>query len=334
LSPSDLAQVLGQLPKVNDPNLLIGSNTADDCAVYRINDRQVLVQTVDYFTPVVDDPFQFGEIAAANSLSDIYAMGCKPLIALNIIGYPKELPMEVLAKILQGGASKAAEAGIPVVGGHTIDDTEPKYGLVITALADISEIIANKGSRIGDELILTKPLGSGIITTAIKNNAAEPKLIEKVTKLMATLNRDAAEAMRTISPHACTDITGFGLLGHLHEMTNASRVGAEIYLDEVPVIEEVQDLARKGYIPGGSRANLAFLSDAVFWDTAIHETERLILCDAQTSGGLLIAVAPEESDRLTEELRKRGTLAAHRIGRITDDPSVKIRVISHRAFQR
>jgi selenide,water dikinase len=261
-------------------------------------------------------------------------MGCKPLIALNIIGYPKELPMEVLAKILQGGASKAAEAGIPVVGGHTIDDTEPKYGLVITALADISEIIANKGSRIGDELILTKPLGSGIITTAIKNNAAEPKLIEKVTKLMATLNRDAAEAMRTISPHACTDITGFGLLGHLHEMTNASRVGAEIYLDEVPVIEEVQDLARKGYIPGGSRANLAFLSDAVFWDTAIHETERLILCDAQTSGGLLIAVAPEESDRLTEELRKRGTLAAHRIGRITDDPTVKIRVISHRAFQR
>ncbi len=289
------------------------------------------MQTVDYFTPVVDDPFRFGEIAAANALSDIYAMGCEPMIALNIIGFPigrrlNELPMDILAKILQGGASKAAEAGIPIVGGHTIQDNEPKYGLVVTAIADIDSVVANAGSRVGDDLILTKPLGSGIVTTAIKNDAASQELIEKITTLMATLNRDAAHAMKTVSPHACTDITGFGLLGHIHEMTLSTGVGAEIYLNQVPVLDEVWDLARQGYIPGGTRANLKFLSDAVVWDPSISEVEQLVLCDAQTSGGLLIAVAPEESDRLIQALKEKGTLAAHRIGKIIDDPSARIRV--------
>lgn len=284
------------------------------------------MQTVDYFTPVVDDPFRFGEIGAANSLSDIYAMGCEPLLALNIIGFPKDLPMEILAKILQGGASKAAEAGIPIVGGHTVDDKEPKYGLVVTSIAEIEQVVANEGAREGDDLILTKPLGSGIITTAIKNDIAGPELIEKATSLMARLNRDAAFAMKEVSPHACTDITGFGLLGHLHEMTLASGVGAEVYLDQVPVLEEVWSLVKRGCIPGGTRANLKFLAEDVSWDPALSEAERLVLCDAQTSGGLLIAVDPSEGERLIQELQKRGSLAAHRIGRIIQDPSAGIRV--------
>jgi len=306
--------------------VLIGTNTADDCAVYRINDHQALVQTVDYFTPVVDDPFQYGEIAAANSLSDIYAMGCEPLLALNIIGFPKDLPMEIMAKILQGGASKAAEAGISIVGGHTIDDKEPKYGLVVTALAEIDDIIANAGARVGDDLVLTKPLGSGIGITAVKQNVGGEALVETITTLMATLNKDAASAMKSISPHAVTDVTGFGLLGHLHEMTAASKVGAEIWFDQVPLIPSLPELTRKGYIPGGTKANLKFLEGDVLWDEEVSEIDRLILCDAQTSGGLLIAVDAGESNKLIEELQKVGTLAAHRIGTIINDPTGKIRV--------
>lgn len=282
---------------------------------------------MDFFTPVVDDPFLFGQIAAANSLSDIYAMGCDPLMALNIIGFPNDLAMDILATILQGGAAKAAEAGIPIVGGHTVDDKEPKYGLVVTALAAIESVVANRGARVGDDLILTKPLGSGILTSAIKRDAASPEAADEIGKLMATLNKEAAAAMRAVSPHACTDITGFGLLGHLHEMTRASGVGAEVYRDEVPVLNDVWDLATKGHIPGGTRANRSFLGDNVLWDPAISEREQLVLCDAQTSGGLLIAVDAVESDRLIEALKSRGTPAAHRIGRIIDDPSGRIRVL-------
>jgi selenide,water dikinase len=235
--------------------------------------------------------------------------------------------MDILARILQGGASKAAEAGIPIVGGHTIDDKEPKYGLVVTAISEIEGIVANKGARVGDDLILTKPLGSGIITTAIKNDMAGPELIDKATTLMATLNRDAAFAMKEVSPHACTDVTGFGLLGHLHEMTLASGVGAEVYLDQVPVLDEVWHLVKKGCIPGGTRANLRFLADDVVWESMVAEQARLVLCDAQTSGGLLIAVDPSDRDRLVEALKKKGTPAAHRIGRIVADPSARIRVL-------
>ncbi len=282
---------------------------------------------MDYFAPVCDDPFQFGEIAAANSLSDIYAMGCKPLLALNIIGFPsKKLSMDILAKILQGGASKAAEAGIPVVGGHTIEDKEPKYGLVVTAIAEIDRVVANAGARVGDDLILTKPLGIGVVTTAMRDDAAGEELTAKVIQLMSTLNLDAALAMEKVSPHACTDITGFGLLGHLHEMTLASGVGAEIFLDQIPVLSEVWELVRKKYIPGGARTNLTFLADALEWDPSISASEQLVLSDPQTSGGLLVAVSPEEGDRLIEELKKRGTLAAHRIGRVVEDPSAKIRI--------
>jgi selenide,water dikinase len=307
--------------------VLIGNNTADDCAVYRINDQQALVQSVDYFTPVVDDPFRYGEIAAANALSDIYAMGCEPMLALNIIGFPKELPMEILVEILQGGASKAAEAGIPIVGGHTIDDKEPKYGLIVSALADIDEIVANAGAEVGDDLILTKPLGSGIGITAANRNVGGPALVEAISILMATLNKEASAAMKIISPHACTDVTGFGLLGHLHEMTAASKVGAEIFVDMIPVLPGISELARKGHIPGGTKANYRFLADAIVWDDTISEIDRMVLCDAQTSGGLLIAVDPRESERLIEELKSRGTPAAHRIGRIVHDSTGRIRVL-------
>ncbi len=319
--------MLGQLPVIEDPDLLIGSNTVDDSAVYRINDRQALVQTVDFFPPVVDDPFRYGEIAAANSLSDIYAMGCEPLIALNIVAFPKDLPLEILAKILEGGASKTREAGIPIVGGHSVDDREPKYGLVVTAIADIGEVVSNAGARVGDELVLTKPLGSGILISAIKRDRLDTAGIEKVSTLMATLNRDAAAAMKTVSAHACTDITGFGLLGHLREMTSASGVGAEVYLDQVPIVEEVWSLATAGNIPGGTRANLAFLAETIRWDPALTEKQKLVLCDAQTSGGLLIAVHPSETDRLIAALQERRTHAAHRIGRIVEDPSGAIRVL-------
>ncbi len=319
--------MLGQLPVIDDPNLLIGSNTADDCAVYRISERQALVQTVDFFTPVVDDPFRYGEIAAANSLSDIYAMGCSPLMALNIIGFPKDLPMQILADILAGGASKAREAGIPIVGGHTVDDREPKYGLVVTALADIDDVVANAGARVGDDLVLTKPLGSGILVSAIKRERLDAAGIEKISALMATLNRDAAAAMKTVSAHACTDVTGFGLLGHLREMTSASGVGAEVYVDQVPILEEVWPLAVAGNIPGGTRANLAYLNPVLRWDSAITEQQRLVLCDAQTSGGLLIAVDSGRTARLIAALKERGTPAAHRIGRIIDDASGAIRIL-------
>jgi selenide,water dikinase len=253
-------------------------------------------------------------------------MGCEPLLALNVIGFPKDLSMDILAEILKGGASKAAEAGIPVIGGHTVDDNEPKYGLVVTAIAEIDDVVSNAGARVGDALILTKPLGSGIVVSALKKAAASPELIERVTTLMATLNRDAARAMREVMPHACTDVTGFGLLGHLHEMTAASAVGAEIIFGQVPVMEEVWGLARKGHVPGGTLANLKFFSDYIEWEPSLSELERLVLCDAQTSGGLLIACDVSDSDRLIDLLKKKGTLAAHPIGRIIESPSGRIRV--------
>ncbi len=252
--------MLGQLPVIEDPDLLIGSNTVDDSAVYRINDRQALVQTVDFFPPVVDD-------------------------------------------------------------------REPKYGLVVTAIANIDDVVHNAGARVGDELLLTKPLGSGILISAIKRDRLDTAGIEKVSILMATLNRDAAAAMKTVSAHACTDITGFGLLGHLREMTSASGVGAEVYFDQVPTLDEVWSLATGGNIPGGTRDNLALLEQTLQWDPALTEQQKLVLCDAQTSGGLLIAVDSRETAKLMTALQERQTPAAHRIGRIIEDPSGAIRVL-------
>jgi len=309
--------VLRSLPVPVDPNVLVGAATADDAAVYRLSADQALVATVDYITPVVDDPYQFGAIAAANSLSDIYAMGARPLFALNVVGFPREtLPLETLARILEGGAAVAAEAGIGVLGGHSVDDPEPKYGMVALGLVHPDRVVANAGAQPGDRLFLTKPLGMGIVTTAIKRDLAAPATVEQAVTSMRTLNRAGAEAMLAVGPHAATDITGFGLVGHLLEMLQASGAGAHLHLARVPLVDGVWELARSGCYPGGSLRNLAHVAPSVDWGD-LDEAEQIVLADAQTSGGLLIAVPAERAAALRAELEARGALAAAEIGEVT-----------------
>ena len=320
-------QVLHQLPVPHDPNLILGGSGTDDAAVYKISDDIALVQTVDYFTPIVDDPYTFGVIAAANALSDIYAMGVKPVMALNIVGFPvNELSLDILVEILRGGADKAKEAGIPIAGGHSIEDKEPKYGMVITGLAHPDRIITNSGAKPGDVLILTKPIGTGIITTAVKAEVATQESIDAAVKVMSTLNRAAAECMMKIGVNSCTDVTGFGLLGHLYEMISASGVGAEVSYGKVPLIPGTWELADELIIPAGTSRNHEYLGDYVIWSDGVEYEEQMVLCDAQTSGGLLISVPEEKSAALIESLEDSGALAASRIGRITEDKICKIRV--------
>lgn len=299
--------MLRHLPPTIDPNVLVGAELSDDAAVYRLSDEQALVATLDFITPVVDDPYQFGAIAAANALSDVYAMGARPLFALNVVGFPRErLPLEQLGRIIQGGADKAAEAGIGILGGHSVDDPEPKYGLVVLGLVDPKRVVTNRGARPGDVLVLTKPLGIGIITTALKRDAVSAQTVAQAVAVMSMLNRAASEAMVAVGVNAATDVTGFGLLGHLAEILNASRVGARIEAGAVPLLPEVMELAEAGYVPGGTRRNRDALADFVQWGTEVDEATRLILCDAQTSGGLLIAVPGERRALLLRELEARG----------------------------
>lgn len=302
-------------------------DTADDAAVYQIESGSAIVQTVDFITPVVDDPYSCGQIAAANSLSDIYAMGATPLFALNIVGFPVgSLPLTILEDILRGGADKVREAGASIIGGHSIDDPEPKYGLVVTGLIDPARIFRNSTARVGDDLILTKPLGIGIITTGIKRGNVEQATIAAAVDLMATLNKGASKAMVEIGAHACTDVTGFGLLGHLREMTRSSRVGARLFLSKVPVLPEAWGLVRNGICPGGTKRNLDSLRDSVLWNPGIGEEAQLILCDAQTSGGLLIAVPKDRSDMLIRHLQLQHTPASAVIGELILDPQGRIQV--------
>lgn len=315
------------MPKIEDPNVLVGTNTADDAAVYKIRDDLAIVQTVDYFTPVVDDPYTFGMITAANSLSDIYAMGANPLFALNIVGFPsKTLPMEVLAEILKGGAAKALEAGVSIIGGHTIDDNEPKYGMAVTAVIDPKKVITNSGARVGDVLVLTKPLGIGIITTAIKRGLVAQDTLDRAVQVMSTLNKAAAEVMVQVGVHACTDITGFGFLGHLHEMARGSGVGAKISLSKVPVLPEAWDLIAQGVAPAGTHKNLEYLGSNVVWDESVSREARLVLADAQTSGGLLIAVAEEKAGQLLRALEEARVPVVSAVGEVIDDPESRIQV--------
>jgi selenide,water dikinase len=319
-------QVLHQIPKLYDSNVIVGYDESDDAAVYKISDDLAMVQTVDYFTPIVDDPYEFGSIASANAISDIYAMGAKPIMGLNIVGFPVDkLPMDVLVQILRGGSDKAKEAGITIAGGHTIDDNEPKYGMVITGLVHPDKIIRNSGAKPGDVLVLTKPIGTGIITTAMKEDIASQETAEYAIKVMSTLNKSAAECMIQIGVNACTDITGFGLLGHLHEIVSASFVGSEISLKEVPIINGTYELADDLIIPAGTMRNHEYLSDYVIWDDISYEYQ-MILCDSQTSGGLLISVSEEKSNDLVKALQSSGTLASATIGRIIQDDQHKIRV--------
>lgn len=305
------------MPLVNNESVLVGTQFADDAAVYQLNAETAIAATVDFFTPVVDDPYDFGQIAAANALSDIYAMGARPLFALNLAGFPRDrLPLDVLGTIVEGGSAKAAEAGIFVIGGHTVDDPEPKYGLAVVGQVAPNRVVRNVGALPGDRLFLTKPLGSGIITTAIKRGLASEQLIQRIVRVMGTLNRGASEAMVEVGPDAATDVTGFGLLGHLWEMVSGSGVGATIDPDQVPVLPEVWQFAREGVVPGGTRRNLAALVDKIIWGNSVDEVDQLVLTDAQTSGGLLIAVRPDRADALRAALEDHNTLAAAEIGTI------------------
>lgn len=325
IRPQYLEKVLKDLPVVFDKNVLIGAGNSDDAAVYKINDETAIVQTVDFFTPIVDDPYYFGAIAAANALSDIYAMGARPLFALNIVGFPdNRLPMQVLKDILRGASDKAAEAGISVLGGHTVEDTEPKFGMVVTGVIHPDKVLSNGNAKPGDVLILTKPIGTGIVSTAVKNGLAEQKTANIARELMATLNAKAAGVMMNFNVNSCTDVTGFGLLGHLKEMVEASKVTAEIIADKIPLIDGVYQLALAGAIPGGTKNNLDFVSEITSWSDKISDLMKLIICDAQTSGGLLISIPENESENLLLELKNHGVENAAIIGKMSDCDTPKI----------
>ena len=307
------------LPPVTDPRVIIGANTADDAAVYKLDDRTALVQTVDFFTPVVDDPYLFGSVAAANSLSDIYAMGARPIFALNVVAFPvNDLPLEVMSRILKGGSDKAHEAGIHIVGGHSIEDKEPKYGLVVTGLVAPDKVVSNAGARPGDALLLTKPIGSGIISTALKGGHAGEEDASRVIAVMTELNKAASEAMLECGVNACTDVTGFGLAGHLYEMMQASGVKALARFGDVPLIEGALELAQKGIVPGGTRRNLDYLNDSVDWQEGVSEVDKLIFCDAQTSGGLLISLPRERAQKLLQGINGKGGLQAALVGEVAE----------------
>ena len=324
---SELAQVLRHLIPTEDPNALVGAMTGDDAAVYRIADDRALVVTADFFTPIVDDAYDFGRIAAANALSDIYAMGAKPLFGLNLVGFPRKLLHEgLLEEILQGGGTVCRDAGIAVLGGHSVDDAEPKFGMVIVGEVHPDCLLTNAGARPGDALILTKPIGTGILTTGIKANAVAPELVQRAVDVMAALNRGAAEAMGCSGAHASTDVTGFGLLGHLRSMMRASGTSATVRARNVPLLPGVEELADAGNVPGGTGRNQGDLFKDVSWGDAVHERFRVLLNDAQTSGGLLISTPEDGVDELLEELEGRAPVAAV-IGRVTEGEPGKIEVV-------
>ena len=302
---------------------MVGISTGDDAAVYRLTDDIALIQTIDFFPPVVDDPYDYGAIAAANALSDVYAMGGHPLIALNVVAFPDELDKEILGRILKGGAEKTAEAGAIIAGGHTIEDSEPKYGLSVTGIIQPGHQVANVGAKPGDVLVLTKPLGSGVLTTAHKNGALDDTTLAEVVAIMAQLNRDASEAMIEVGVNACTDITGFGLLGHLKGMLDGSEVGATLFLSDIPTIPAAWEMIDRGFVPGGTGRNRIWIEDSVNWHPEITEAGRIMLMDAQTSGGLLIAVPADKRDALLAALQTRNT-PARVIGHATEQRELSI----------
>jgi selenide,water dikinase len=310
-----------------DSNLIVGLESPDDAAVYKISEELALIQTVDFFTPIVDDPYWFGQIAAANALSDIYAMGGVPKTAMNLVAFPlKDMDLSVLRSILQGGLDKMKEAEVVLVGGHSVEDKELKYGLSVTGFIHPQRIFKKRNLMIGDCLILTKPLGTGIINTAIKGGFATGEIVDSVTRLMATLNREAAEVMRDYPVHACTDITGFGLLGHLAEMISESQLGLEILAERIPIIPESISFAQMGLVPGGAQKNREFREAIVDFSPSLDSVFRDILFDPQTSGGLLISVAEKAAEELLEILRERGSDQAALIGNVVAEPAGRIRV--------
>ena len=311
-----------------DSNLIVGLDRADDAGVYKITDDIAIIQTVDFFTPIVDDPYQFGQIAAANALSDVYAMGGVPKTAMNLVAFPlKQMDMSILRQILQGGLDKMKEAGVVLVGGHSVEDKELKYGLSVTGFIHPDRILLKKNLKVGDRLILTKPLGTGIVNTAIKGGLASEKIIEFVTGLMATLNRDAADVMNDYPVSACTDITGFGLIGHLAEMVFDSRYGIEIWTEKIPIIPEAIEYAGMGLVPAGAYRNREFRESMVDFAPSVDILIQDVLFDPQTSGGLLICVEKESADDMVKSLKKKGVDNAAVIGEVLSGPKGRIVVI-------
>jgi selenide,water dikinase len=310
LPAAAIGQLLSRFPATTDPNALVGFQTSDDAGVYKLRDDLALIHTVDFFTPIVDDPFDFGRIAAANALSDIYAMGGTPVSALNLVAFSlEELGEEVLVEILRGGAEIAAQAGVAILGGHSIEDSEPKFGMAVTGVVHPDEVITNAGGRAGDELVLTKPLGAGAVSTAIKRGIPAP--LDEAIDVMVTLNRDGAKAARAAGAHAMTDVTGFGLLGHLHELALASGLAAELDAAAVPAIDGVIDLLShddERAVAGGTRRNRTYAGQFATFAHDVPEARRWLVCDAMTSGGLLAAVPPGHGSQLP------GTV----IGRLSD----------------
>jgi selenium donor protein len=298
LPAGSLRQVLAGLPRVESAQLMVGHEGLDDAAVWRISDELTVVQTIDFFTPLVDDAYQFGRIAATNAFSDIYAMGARPAFALNVVAFPKTLPMELLGDILRGGADVAAAAGALVAGGHSIDDPEPKYGMAVTGFAHPDEIWTNAGGRAGDVLVLSKAIGTGIVTTALKRGEPDPAVVDAAVESMTTLNADAARLVRAASPHAVTDVTGFGLVGHARELAAGAGLQAQIDWQAVRLLPGVRELVEGGHVPGGTRTNLDLAADYTEFAAWLSETDRLLACDAQTSGGLFVSLSAERAAEL------------------------------------
>ncbi len=322
-----MAAALEKLPPINDPRVLVGFNTSDDAGVVRLTDDLALVQTVDFFTPIVDDPYCYGQIAAANALSDVYAMGGKPYCALNIVGFPKDLfPLEVLREILAGGQNKASEAGVVIVGGHTVSDVELKYGLAVTGLIHPQKILTNSGARPGDVLFLTKPIGTGTITTQLKAGKGSEEMVRAACEVMTQLNKAAADACLQAGVNGCTDVTGFGLLGHALEMAQASKVAFTIYYDQIPQLAQAMASVRAGFVPGGARANRLHTAPSVQFHERFSDAEQLLLNDPQTSGGLLISVSAAKRSVMEKALSERGVLAAC-IGEVKELSDVHIKLV-------
>jgi selenide, water dikinase len=314
LPAAEVHALLAELPRPHDPNVLVGSDTADDAAVYRVSDSLAIVSTADFFTPIVDDPYDFGRIAATNALSDVYAMGGTPVTALNLVAFPlADLGGEVLRAILRGGSDAAAAAGVAVVGGHSIDDPEPKYGMAVTGTVAPDGVVRNSTARDGDALFLTKPIGGGLATTALKSGLASEQLIEETVSVMTTLNRDAASAAIALGASAMTDVTGFGLLGHLYELALASGVSVSLDSAAVPAIPGVLDLLALDEPPiaGGTRRNREWVEEFVSWSDGVDEASRWLLCDAMTSGGLLVALSADvANDVRPRDWARIGTVSA------------------------
>lgn len=312
------------MPTFEDPNIILGYDAFGDAGVYMLDERRALVQTVDILTPIADDPYVFGQIAAANSLSDVYAMGARPLTALNVVGFPTKLDLSILENLIKGSIEKVKEAGAVIIGGHTIKDKELKYGLAVTGIVDMDKIVSTTGARPGDGLVLTKPLGTGVVSTALKAGRASPQTVEEINTLMTQLNHSASQCMLEVGVNACTDITGFGLLGHLLQVLMASKVGARILVEEVPLVSSALEYARRGLVPGGTKKNFEYVQPYTKVLNKIDPTVHTLLCDAQTSGGLLMAVPEEKAGDLVDLLHRHDVLSARLIGHVIAAPSPSI----------